>query len=40
MQHNMRAPQWDIITVPAWTDSGAVDTSKILEGKRQRKTRK
>ena len=32
-----RSKNFEIVTVAPWTDSGAVDTSKIIQGKRQRK---
>lgn len=30
--------QWDIVTVAPWTDGGAIDQSRVVSGKRQRKS--
>jgi len=32
-----RPKEYELITVQPWTDGGAVDQSKIVTGKRQRK---
>ena len=33
-----RQPQWDIVEVPTWTDRSAIDSSRVIVGKRQRKS--